>query len=161
SFIELLSMQRGRHSLRLGGEIKRSIWRGDSSNAASYGEIDFSRFPDFLTGFTGFFFFGTGPTHVGFFSTHSPFFVLGCWKISPKVTVNLGLRYELDLPPSETKGRIGGFDPGLYRPLMKVDDNGFPVGPPAQGIIMAGNAASNIQLDGVTRVGNRIFKSVD
>src|SRR5215472_1542246 len=161
SFIELLSMQRGRHSLRLGGEIKRSIWRVDSVNAASYGEIDFASFQDFLTGSTEFSFLGTGQTHVDFRATDYHLFVQDDWKISPKVTLNLGLRYELDLPPSETKGRIGGFDPGLYQPLMQVDDNGFPVGPPAKGIIMAGNAGSNIQLDGVTRVGNRIFKSVD
>src|SRR5215471_2326040 len=161
SFIELLSMQRGRHSLRLGGGIKPSIWRVDSLNAASYGEIDFASFQDFLTGSTEFSFLGTGQTHVDFRATDYHLFVQDDWKISPKVTLNLGLRYELDLPPSETKGRIGGFDPGLYQPLMQVDDNGFPVGPPAQGIIMAGNAGSNIQLDGVTRVGNRIFKSID
>jgi hypothetical protein len=161
SFIELLSMQRGRHSLRIGGEIKRLFWRIDSANAASYGEIDFGSFQDFLTGSTAFSFLGTGQTQADFRTMDYQFFVQDDWKITPKLTLNLGLRYELDLPPSDTHGRIGGFDPGLYQPRMEVDENGFPVGPPAQGIIMAGNAASSIQLEGVTRVGNRILKSVD
>ena len=161
SFAELLSMQRGRHSLRVGGEIKRSIWRVDSANAASYGEIDFASFQDFLTGSTEFSFLGTGQTQVDFRATDYHLFVQDDWRASPKLTLNIGLRYELDLPPSETKGRVGGFDPGLYQPRMEVDGDGFPLGPPAQGIIIAGNAPSSIQLDGVTRVGRRIFKSVD
>jgi TonB dependent receptor len=154
-------MQRGRHSLRVGGEIKRSIWRVDSANAASYGEIDFASFQDFLTGSTEFSFLGTGQAQVDFRATDYHLFVQDDWRASPKLTLNIGLRYELDLPPSETKGRVGGFDPGLYQPRMEVDGDGFPLGPPAQGIIIAGNAPSSIQLDGVTRVGRRIFKSVD
>ena len=161
SFIELLSMQRGRHSLRIGGEMKRSCWRVDSANAASYGEIDFGSFQDFLTGSTAFSFLGTGQAQADFRATDYHFYAQDDWKITPKLTLNLGLRYELDLPPSDTKGRIGGFDPGLYQPRMEVDENDFPVGRPAQGIIMAGNAPSSIQLAGVTRVGSRVLRSVD
>ena len=76
------------------------------------------------------------------------------------LTINLGLRYELDLPPYDTEGRIGGFDPAFYRPRMEVED-GFPVGPPVGGIVMAGNALPQYDLPGVPRVGKRILKSVD
>ena len=64
---------------------------------------------------------------------------------------------------SEThrKGRIGGFDPALYHPLMQVDGNGFPLGPPAAGVIEAGNALSQYSLPGVTRVGKRVVNSTD
>jgi hypothetical protein len=65
------------------------------------------------------------------------------------------------LPPYDSQGRIGGFDPALYRPRMEVDGNGFPLGPPAGGIIEAGNALPQYSLPGVTRVGRRILKSID
>ena len=44
---------------------------------------------------------------------------------------------------------------------MEVDSSGFPVGPPAAGIIEAGNALPQYSLPGVTRVGKRILKSID
>jgi len=161
SFIDLLSLQRGHHNLRVGGEVRHSAWQVDSVNAASFGEIDFATFQDFLTGATEFSYLGTGQSQAEFRTTDFHFFIQDDWRISPRLTLNLGLRYELDLPPYEIQGRVGGFDPALYQPRMEVDENGFPVGPPAQGIIMAGNAPPQLQPQGVTRVGKRIFNSVD
>jgi len=161
SFIDSLSLQQGKHGIRLGGLVRRSEWRLDSVNAASYGEIDFDTFQDFLTGNSSFSILGTGQSQADFRATDFHFFVQDDWKAFSRITFNFGLRYELNLPPSERAGRIGGFDPGLYKPQVQVDDNGYPIGPPAEGIIMAGNASSQIDLPGVTRVGRRIFKSID
>ena len=166
----VLSLQRGKQGLRFGGEILHSEWQVHAA-VFSYGEIDFPTFNDFLIGNTGasqfsrgsfgFAHLGTGLTDRDFITNDYHLFVQDDWKLSPKLTMNLGLRYELDLPPYDSQGRIGGFDPALYRPSMEVDGNGFPVGPPAAGIIEAGNALPQYSLPGVTRVGRRIVRSID
>jgi len=159
SLVDVLSLQRGRHSIRVGGEFRHYRWDAHA-NVNAYGEIDFATFNDFLTGASDFSSIGTGLDRRNFRASDYNVFVQDDWKLSRKLTVNLGLRYELDLPPYDTEGRIGGFDPALYRPRMEVED-GFPVGPPVGGIVMAGNALPQYDLPGVPRVGKRILKSID
>jgi hypothetical protein len=169
SFADTLSLQRGRHNIRLGGEIQHSEWHARVA-VFSYGEIDFPTFRDFLAGNTGvspylgtsgFAHLGTGLTDRDTISANYHLFVQDDWKVSAKLTVNFGLRYELDLPPYDSRGRIGGFDPALYQPRLQVDADGFPVGPPAMGVVEAGNGPPQYSLPGVLRVGKRIVKSVD
>jgi hypothetical protein len=159
SFTDVLSLQRGQHSLRLGGDFHRYRWRAHA-NVNAYGEIDFPSFNEFLTGASDFSAIGTGLTDRDFRASDYNIFLQDDWKLSRRFTLNLGLRYELDLPPYDTEGRIGGFDPALYRPRMEVVD-GFPVGPPAGGIVIAGNVLARYDLPGVPKVGKRILRSID
>jgi hypothetical protein len=160
SLVDIVSLQRGRHSIRFGGEFRHYQW-DVHANVNAYGEIDFPTFNDFLTGASDFSTIGTGLDRRNLRTSDYNFFVQDDWKLSRKLTINLGLRYELDLPPYDTEGRIGGFDPGLYRPRMEVGANGFPVGPPAGGIVIAGNVIPRYDLSDVPKVGKRILKSVD
>ncbi len=159
SVVDTLSLQRGRHSIRLGGEFQHYRWDA-RANGNAYGEIDFPTFNDFLTGTSDFSLIGTGLERRNFRASDFTAFVQDEWKLSRKLCINLGMRYELDLPPYDTEGRIGGFDPTLYRPRMEVQD-GLPVGPPASGIVMAGNALPQYLLPDVPRVGKRILNSID
>jgi hypothetical protein len=127
----------------------------------SYGEIDFASFQDFLIGNSDFSALGTGFSRLDLRTNDYHLFAQDDWKVTPRITLGLGLRYELNAPPYETHGTLGGFDPTLYQPRMEIDQDNFPVGPPAGGIIEAGNAPAQYSLPGVTRVGNRVLKSVD
>src|SRR5206468_945886 len=69
-------------------------------------------------------------------------------------------RYELDLPPYDTRGRITTFDPALYKPRLLVVD-GIPRGPPLGGFVQAGNVIPQYDLPDVPNVGKRIVKSID
>ena len=160
TLVDVLSLQRRQHRIRVGAEFHRYVWDA-VANVNSYGEIDFSTFNDFLTGASDFSSIGTGLDRRDFHASDGYVFAQDDWKVSRNLTVNLGLRYELDLPPFDTEGRIGGFDPSLYQPRMEVDADGVPVGPPAGGIVMAGNALPQYHLPGIPLVGKRILKSID
>ncbi len=157
SFADILFLHRGKHAICLGGEFRR-YWWNVRANVNTYGEIDFATFNDFLTGNSDFSSIGVGLSRRHFRTNDYNFFVQDDWKLSKKITLNLGLRYELNLPPYETNGLIGGFDPALYRPRMEVGSDGLPVGPPARGIVMAGN--SQYALTGVPKVTERVVNSV-
>jgi hypothetical protein len=161
SVADMISVQRGRHQLRFGVQVRHLAWRA-RAGIFSYGEIDFPTFADFLTGDTssGFAHLGTGITQRDFRTTEYHAFFQDDWKVSAKLTLNMGLRYELDPPPYDSQGRIGGFDPTLYKPRMEVEA-GVPVGPPMGGITEADNAPSQYSLADVTRVGKRMVKSID
>ena len=73
--------------------------------------------------------------------------------------MNLGVRYELDLPPLEANGRIATFDPSLYKP--RVDASGQPIGPPIGGFVQAGNVIPQYDVPGVPKVNDRVVKSID
>src|SRR5438552_7399022 len=83
SFADVISVQRGRHNLRLGGEIRHLEWRA-RAGVCSYGEIDFPTFRDFLTGDTnnGFAHLCTGLTQRDFITTDYHLFVQDDWKTS-------------------------------------------------------------------------------
>lgn len=154
---DMLSLHRGNHNIRLGGEF-RSYWWDVRANVNTYGEIDFPTFNDFLTGNSDFSSIGVGLNHRHFRTNDYNVFVQDDWKVASRLTLNLGLRYELNLPPYETHGLMGGFDPALYRPRMEIGSDGSPVGPPIGGIVMAGN--SQYVLPDVPKVGKRVVKSV-
>lgn len=169
SLSDSISLQKGKHALRVGGEIRHFDWKVRAA-VWSYGEIDFPTFKDFLVGNTGvsefggsmgFAHLGTGMQDRDLLTTDYDFFVQDDWKVSPSFTLNLGLRYELDPPPYDAQGRIGGFDPQLYLPPAAADQNGFPIGPPLRGIVEPANAPSKFQLPGVVIVGKRVLKSID
>ena len=157
SLSDILSLRRGSHNIRMGGEFRR-YWWDVHANVNTYGEIDFPTFNDFLIGNSDFSSIGVGLSHRRFRTSDYNFFVQDDWKLSHKFTLNLGLRYELNLPPYETDGLIGGFDPARYRPRMEIGPDGLPVGPPIGGIVMAGN--SRYVLPGVPKVGERVVNSV-
>jgi hypothetical protein len=147
---DTLSLNRGNHAIRAGEEI-----RLNGVNLLFYtqtrGQIDFASFRDFLAGNAMTSTFGSGLINRNERANDYNLFVQDDWKVSPKLTLNLGLRYELDLPAYETRGLLATFDPALYHPAL----NGAPIG----GLVEAGNALPQYRLPNVPRGGKSLLRN--
>jgi len=157
---DVLSLNHGEHNFRLGGEFL-SYQDKITTNNNRRGQIIFQTFNNFLLGLANNSTYGDGIGARTIRASDYSFFFQDDWRFSRKLTLNLGVRYELDLPPYETHGALSTFDPTLYLPRMAVDGSGNPVGPPVGGFVQPGNVIPQFDLPDVPNVGKRILYSND
>ncbi len=127
-----LTWTRGRHTLRAGFEgrhypflLRFRLW--------NRGFIQFLSFTDFLQGDMFISFIGSGDPEREPRIRDLAAFVQEDFKVTDRLTLNLGLRYELLGYMSEVRGRLVGFFPDQYRS-----------GPPPNGFVLAGNATVSL-----------------
>jgi len=131
-FINNLSWVRGRHSMKFGGEVRRDRFN-QFGNLKPRGEFLFQQlatvdpanrtttghsFADYLLGWTQEAARALDPVIAMLRSTSASFFVDDSWRISRKLTMNIGIRYEY-APPWYDK----------YRALTNVQIFDVGVGP--------------------------------
>jgi hypothetical protein len=155
-----LSIQRGQHTTRIGAELRYNRLTSTTNNFAR-GQIDFQDFSRFLAGRSSQSILGSGIGDRDQRAADYNVFMQDDWRATPKLTLNLGLRYELDLPPFEAAGRIATFDPSLYEPRIALDAAGRPVGPPIGGFVQAGNVSPQYDMPQLANVDRSVVKSVD
>jgi len=101
---------RGKHSFRVGGEWKRHRYNTYLPEEQATEFEKFSSFDQLLRGWAQ-----EGDTQYGFTNksfrmTDLSWFVADDWKLTPKLTLNLGLRWDWFGWPAEEDGRIGNLD---------------------------------------------------
>ena len=127
---DIISLSRSKHDLRLGTEIFRNQFNQRINNTA--GIMILLSFPDFLIGLpaapageggngtplSNIFASGVtaGILNVGARASAAHFFALDDWKVTRTLTMNLGIRVEVNGQQSEVRGRQSNFFPQFYVP---------------------------------------------
>jgi len=129
---DTFSWQKGRHNLKLGMEYKHHDLNADF-NLYTRGQVFFlgfsgNPFTDFLGGFfdlTGLTIMGSGVNNRDVRAQDWNGFATDDWRVTNRLTLTLGIRYDFFGPFTEAKGRFVGFDPTR---LATATIPGFPVG---------------------------------
>lgn len=130
--VESLSWVRGRQSIKFGGEVRPSLNR-DVNRPTVSGRYVFNRGFSGLPGnaFTGNGFatlllgspttFTTQETdELDRRSWYHAGFAQSDWTVSRSLTVNLGVRWEVDTPIRDTNNAMNGFDPVAINPVSQT-----------------------------------------
>lgn len=115
-YVDSMTFTNGNHTLKWGADIRRFLFNSffTSFGRGSYrfdGRFTGNPIADLLLGaaFQGDRNLGEPFHNAKTFS--SGYYFQDDWKITPKLTLNLGLRYELNLVPIENIDKVASFDP--------------------------------------------------
>ena len=128
--VDHISILRGNHAFKFGGEIISNQSTSDVT-ANAKGPIRFNSIKDFFEGFPNGVpsdnekVHGTATILTGDLLRHFSFsgyalFVQDDWRVNPRLTVNLGLRYEINTVPKERNDLQGNFDPNSPTGVAQV-----------------------------------------
>jgi len=134
-FTDTLTMVRGRHQFRVGADIIRSQYneadvrnirgdfrfRGYFSNPAGKTSSGMYSFADFLLGMPDSTQRQLGADPARLHGWQVAFFAQDDFRVNPWLTLNLGLRYELQTPLNEENNRLGNFMPDTGTVLLAED----------------------------------------
>lgn len=110
SFTDNVTWIRGQHTLRFGGDFKSHRYDSSLPEEQATEFEKFDSFTQLLTGNASEADTQFGVTKKSFRFQDYSGYIADDWKLSRKLTLNLGVRYELFLWPTEKEGRIGNFD---------------------------------------------------
>ncbi|MGQ0541799.1 MAG: carboxypeptidase regulatory-like domain-containing protein [Blastocatellia bacterium] len=106
------------HSFKFGGEFKRHQYDTNLPEEQATEFEKFDSFTQFLTGNATEADTQYGITDKSFRFMDFGFYLTDDWKVNRRLSVNIGLRYELFMWPTEKNGRIGNFDLEPFLPCF-------------------------------------------
>ncbi|MBC7911765.1 MAG: carboxypeptidase regulatory-like domain-containing protein [Pyrinomonadaceae bacterium] len=132
---------RGSHTLRFGGDFKSHQYDSSLPEEQATEFEKFDSFTQLLTGNATEADTQFGITEKQFRFKDFGFYITDDWKITRKLTLNLGLRYELFMWPTEKNGRIGNFDFSDFEQCFQQTGGTLAsCDNPLRGFIVASNA---------------------
>ena len=174
---DMMTWIHGRHTFRYGAEYKKQELDAPYFDVFPSGEIFYLGFTaatcpagpgqadcgvikDFLLGQAGLSVIGSGTNSIHNRANDFSAFIQDDWKISPRLTLNLGLRYDYFGPTTETEGHFVGFDPSKAVTVPIPNPLGLCVTPTC-GVAVTGGfvQAGNGNLAGIPKVGDGLVNA--
>ncbi|MCC6588064.1 MAG: TonB-dependent receptor [Bryobacterales bacterium] len=119
-FNDILSMQRGRHFIKIGVDMLHRNFTFEQARDPR-GTFNFdgrytgSSLADFMLGYLARAQVNPDPTHTNLVGLWQAYFVQDDWKITPRLTLNLGIRYDYMQPFRDSEGRMANIEQnGLF-----------------------------------------------
>ncbi len=159
---DMMTWTKGRHTMKFGGEYKRQELDAPYFDVFPNGEIAYAGFingnpfADFLAGMASVSVIGSGTNGLHNRANDFSAFFQDDWKVAPRLTLNLGLRYDYFGPTTETQGHFVGFDPSksVTTPIVPACGNTCGVAVTG-GFVQAGNG----NLPGFPKVNDGLVNS--
>ena len=115
---DVLTWTKGRHTVKSGVDIQRVEYRDQSSFFAGddYGSYTFTgqfsgnAFADFLLGLPANTRYAQNPPDARPYTTQFAGFIQDDWRVSPRLTINYGVRYDLRPPYLDRGNQLANFD---------------------------------------------------
>ena len=107
---DTVSRVSGKHNIRFGGEFRY----GDVKyfrDTEGRGRVDFNSLEDFVAGHPHNWSLAYGDPGRNINLKSFGLFVQDGYRITPRVTINMGLRYDLTYPIADSQNRLANFDP--------------------------------------------------
>lgn len=124
---------KGKHTMKFGAEIRPDLY-DDANTLEARGNFTFTgtatgnAYADFLTGYTRTKVFGAGPGRVQNRDWASGFYVTDEWRVSPRLTLTLGARWEPFWQPAAYNYAKTNWWPDLYTGLGSLAASGIVQG---------------------------------
>ena len=112
-----MSWSNGKHSLKWGYEFRRTFVNGYFDNGYR-GRLIFSDLADFLAGNVASGFEAQGDSHRDTYQNNEGLYVQDNIKLTPRLTMNAGLRWDYFGVIGEEQGRFSIFDPAIPGPEL-------------------------------------------
>jgi hypothetical protein len=109
-FIDQVSYLRGKHAFKFGGELRRDLVH-QATYRGGRGRIIFDNLEAFLAGTPASAGFLAGDPTRNISQWLYAGYIQDDWRITKKVTLNLGLRYEFQAVPTEANNLFGNWEP--------------------------------------------------
>ena len=108
TFEDRVTMTRGRHQLSFGAWFQR-FQSNETIALSQFGQATFSSVANFLNGNMSSFLFDPSPTEMNWRSLFGAWYAEDVFRLSPKLTLSLGLRDEFSTGWNEAHGRAANY----------------------------------------------------